>query len=367
MNKKSKTKGSRGIRFFIVVLAVVLGVLLYWLLSFIETDIGKIAGPRYESVRSRFVPQSYDLQRDELSREIQVVDRGIRTLKEQQQILGSSTAGLQNTINQLLEIQRESVQRDAQFPQDSLRTLQESQSAFLQNQEKNQQYTKQIADLTLERQQKDEELSALRYKMGQLEKDASAAHAELNRKHKLKVGAVKLSFLVPVFVIFAWLFMKYRAGMYWPLVWAAFLASFLKITLVAHEYFESRYFKYIAILVVLGIVLRILVYLVRMVASPRRDLLLRQYQQDYDKCVCPVCSKPIRTGPLRFAGCGKKGIVVVSPQDAQSPAQPPYTCPSCGTTLYSKCDACGQVRHTLLPYCEHCGKENQTVTTEPSN
>lgn len=363
MRAKAKTRGSWGIRFFIIVLSIVLGVLLYWLLSFIENDIGKMAGPNYETVRKEYVPESYDLQRNELTSQIQALDRRIRTLKEQQQILNNSTASLQNTMSQLLEIQRESLQRNAEFPEKSRQTLQESQSAFLQNQQKNQQYANQLAELTVERQQKEDELSGLGDKMGELERDALAAHNQLSEKHRLKVGAVKLSFLVPVFVVFFWLFMKYRAGVYWPLVWAAFLASFLKMTLVAHEYFESRYFKYIAILVVLGIVLRILVYLVRMIASPRRELLLRQYQQDYDKCLCPVCSKPIRTGPLRYAGCKKKTGIVVTSQDDQSTRQPPYTCPSCGTTLYSKCEACGNVRHTLLPYCEHCGKEN-TLSAE---
>lgn len=366
MKAKAKTRGSWGIRFFIVILSIAMGVLLFWLLSFIENDIGKIAGPAYETVRRQYVPESYDLQRDELTRVIQSLDRKIKTLKEQQQILNNSTDSLQNTISQLLEIQRESLQRNAEFPEKSRQTLQESQSAFLQNQEKNQQYIRQLADLTLEKQQKEEELSALRDKILLLETDANKAYAEVSEKHRIKVATVKLSFLVPVFLAFSWLFMKLRTGTYWPLVWSAFLASFIKITFVAHEYFPSRYFKYVAILVVLGIVLRILVYLVRMIASPRRELLLRQYQQDYDKCLCPVCSKPIRTGPLRYAGCKKKTGIVVTSQDDQSTRQPPYTCPSCGTTLYSKCEACGNVRHTLLPYCEHCGKE-KTLSAEQQN
>jgi hypothetical protein len=364
---KAKTRGSWGLRFFIIVLSIVLGVLLFWLLSFIENDIGKIAGPNYETVRREYVPQSYDLQRDEVTRDIQGLDRKIKTIKEQQQILNNSTDSLQNTISQLLDIQRESLQKNAEFPENSRQTLQESQSAFLQNQEKNQQYIRQVSELILGRQQKEEELTAIKEKIVLCEKEAGAAYTSVSEKHRLKIAAFKLSFLVPVFLIFSWLFMRYRTGTYWPLVWAAFLASFLKITFVAHEYFPSRYFKYIAILVVLAIVLRILVYLVRMIAAPKPDLLLKQYQQDYDKCLCPICSKPIRTGPLRFAGCRKRTAVVVTPQDSQSIRQEPYTCPSCGTTLYSKCDDCGQVRHTLLPYCEHCGKETNTLSAEQQN
>ncbi|MHC4105255.1 MAG: double zinc ribbon domain-containing protein, partial [Planctomycetota bacterium] len=34
-----------------------------------------------------------------------------------------------------------------------------------------------------------------------------------------------------------------------------------------------------------------------------------------------------------------------------------YTCPACGTELYEKCDKCSDIRHSLLPFCEHCGNE----------
>ena len=192
-----------------------------------------------------------------------------------------------------------------------------------------------------------------------MEKDADEAYKKLSEKHRLKVAAVKLAFLVPVFVLISFAFMKYRTGIYWPLVWAAFIAAFLKITMVAHEYFPSRYFKYIAIIVILAIVLKILIYLIRMIASPKRDLLLKQYQQDYDRCVCPVCSKPIRTGLMRFAGCLKKKSIVLSGAEGKTMEQEPYTCPSCGTALYDTCGFCGGVRHSLLPYCEHCGSQKE--------
>jgi predicted RNA-binding Zn-ribbon protein involved in translation (DUF1610 family) len=151
--------------------------------------------------------------------------------------------------------------------------------------------------------------------------------------------------------------MKFRTGAYWPLVWAAFLAVFVKIALVAHEYFPSKYFKYIALLVVIGIVVRFLVYLIRMIVAPKKDLLIKQYQQHYDKCICPVCSKPIRTGPLRYIGGLHRKARVLAGQGAPSVEQEAYTCPSCGTNLYDKCDKCGGIRHALLPYCEHCGSQ----------
>jgi hypothetical protein len=152
--------------------------------------------------------------------------------------------------------------------------------------------------------------------------------------------------------------MKFRSGAYWPLVWAAFIAAFLKIAVVAHKYFPTNYFKYIAILVILAIVLRLLVYLIKMITAPKKDLLIKQYQQYYDKHLCPVCTKPIKTGPLRFTG-PKKKAAVLAPTGTEAFEQQPYTCPSCGTNLYDKCGSCGKIRHTLLPYCEHCGAEKR--------
>lgn len=359
MTTKIKARGSWGLRFFIIVLSIILGVLLYWLLSFIEGDIGTMSGPDYHAIREQYVDPVLDTQSKELAKEKETLDRKIKTLNEQQNLLSSSTNNLQSTISQLLEIQRESLNRNMSLPEENRKTLQQSQSQFLANQQDFQKYNSEIAELTVQRQQKEEELSRLNEQITSLERDANKAFQEMMEKHRLKVAAIKLSFLVPVFLLISFVFMKYRTGVYWPLVWAAFLAAFLKITLVVHEYFPSRYFKYIAIVVVLAIVLRILVYLIRMIAAPKRELLLKQYQQHYDKCICPVCSKPIRTGLLRYAGCLKKKSVVLSGTEGKSSEQEPYTCPSCGTMLYDKCNACGSVRHSLLPYCEHCGREKE--------
>jgi predicted RNA-binding Zn-ribbon protein involved in translation (DUF1610 family) len=59
----------------------------------------------------------------------------------------------------------------------------------------------------------------------------------------------------------------------------------------------------------------------------------------------------------------KKALIFADP--AKESTQPePYTCPSCGTSLYAKCEKCGQIRHTLLPYCEHCGTQKEMETAK---
>ncbi|MHC4960905.1 MAG: hypothetical protein ACYTGA_02110 [Planctomycetota bacterium] len=356
METKRKAKGSWGVRFFIVVMGIILGFLWFWLLSFIEQDIGTVKRPDRETIRREFVSESMDNDREQLQKEVSRLNRRIDTLREQQRMLANSTNSLQKTMNQLLSIQEQYIEKGQEFPAESVKTLQESQAAFLDNQNKDQQFTRDISALVQKRQQKEDELSAFTKKIKLLEDDAREKENDLWDKYRTRVAVLKLAFLVPVFLVVSFLFMKYRTSSYWPLVWVAFVATFIKIAAVAHEYFPTNYFKYIALLVILGIVLRILIYLIKMIIAPKKDLLIKQYQQFYDKHLCPVCTKPIKAGPLRYAGWKKKATVLV-PQGTEINKQQVYNCPSCGTNLYDKCGSCGNIRHTLLPYCEHCGIE----------
>jgi hypothetical protein len=354
METKRKAKGSWGLRFFIIVLGITLGILFFWMLNFVEEDIGKIKGLRWKDIRSEFVEASLDQQRKTLDRETEVLERKIQRQTEQQRFLEKSTSGLQNTIKQLLSIQKQSLDKEVSFPEESRKTLEKSQSAFLENQRNYQQNNQDISSLTQQLREKEDKLTAVTKQIQEQEKPARKKYAFKNALFRL--GFLLPIFLIPIFLIVSWLFLKYRSSAYWPLVWSSFIVVFIKIAMVAHYYFPKPYFKYIALLVIIGIVLRILIYLIKMIIAPKKDLLIRQYQEHYDKCTCPVCCKPILSGPLRYAGWKKKTSVLAAP-GTEIYKQQPYTCPSCGTNLYDKCGNCGDIRHTLLPYCEHCGIE----------
>jgi hypothetical protein len=347
METERKTKGSWGLRFFIIVLGITLGILLFWMLNFVDGDIGRIRGLRWLDIRSEFVEASLDLQKSTLDNEIEELERKIERRTEEQEFLEKSTRGLQNTINQLLSIQKESVAKEISFPEESRETLQKSQAAFLENQRNYQRYNQEISRLTQQLREKEDTFTAVTKQIQEQEKPA-------RKKYAFKNAVFRLGFLVPIFLIVSWLFLKYRTSAYSPLVWAAFIVVFINVAMVAHDYFPKPYFKYVALIVIIGIVLRILIYLIKMIIAPKKDLLIKQYQQHYDKCICPVCCKPILSGPLRYAGWKKKTSVLAAPA-AEIYKQQPYTCPSCGTNLYDKCGSCGDIRHTLLPYCEHCG------------
>jgi hypothetical protein len=83
---------------------------------------------------------------------------------------------------------------------------------------------------------------------------------------------------------------------------------------------------------------------------------LRQYREAYERFFCPVCDYPIRRGPLKYVFWSRRTIKHLHfPPQTPPPADEPYTCPACGTLLFEKCAVCGNVRHSLLPVCNHCG------------
>jgi hypothetical protein len=243
MEAKQRTKGSWGLRFFIILLSIVLGVLLYWLLSFIENDIGMMSGPDWTSVRGRYVTVELDEQQKSLTREIDALKRTIQVQTEQQRFLSADTVSQQNTINQLLSIQKQYIDKGQEFPAESIKILQDTQTAFLKNQEKNQRYNQEITELTRQQRDREDTQATLNETIKSKEEEARVEYNKLCENHRIRVAVLKLAFLVPVFLLVSFVFMKYRASLYWPMVWAAFLAGFFKITIVANEYFPNPLFQ----------------------------------------------------------------------------------------------------------------------------
>lgn len=357
MSENKKFQGPWIQRAAIVFLGLILGVLLYWLLGFITKDIGSLPAPEFSKVQAKYIDAQIVTKQEDLKETLVGIRENIRNKQEQQTILKDSTDSLQNTINQLLAIQRQSIERNLEFSEENQRNLTESQKVFLENQQLYQNQNKEIAELTSRQRQVEKELVDVSKQVKTQRDLANTEYRGLVTRHRWKLAALKLAVMIPIFLIATWFFIKKRSGAYWPIVYAAFIVAFVRISLVAHEYFPKKYFKYIALLVIIAIVLRLLVYLIKRIVSPKKDWIIRQYQEAYDKNVCPVCSKPIRTGPLRYMVGRKRTGLILAGQGGQAPKQQPYTCPSCGTDLYEKCDKCSDIRHSLLPFCEHCGNE----------
>ena len=345
-------------RFLVHLFTVVLTVLVYWLLGFIVDDIGDSPGPEYSQVEQRLLDPALVAKSRDLQAKIADTDRQVRDQRARQEILANSTASSQKTMNQLLEIQKLALQKNVTPDPEEVKSLAESQQLFLSNQKQYQLLNDDIAKLNgqsldLEAEHRDLDRT--------LEDQRAPIRSEwqaLLRAHDMKMAILKLAALAPLLIVAAWLFLKKRGGLYAPLIYAFGIALMAKVALVMHEYFPSVYFKYILILACIVVVIRLLVYLLKMIAFPKRDWLLKQYREAYEAFFCPICDYPIRRGPLKFMYWTRRSIRKLRmPPMTQPEAEGPYICPMCATKLFEECPSCHSIRHSLLPACEKCGAE----------
>ena len=357
MKSTSKSKGPWAHRFFVRFLTVAMAILVYWLLGFFVEDIRSIQGPDYQTIEPKYIDTNLTEKSASLEKQIADLTRQIETQTHKQQVLGDSSANLQQTINQLLELQKLGIQKNVSFSDTQQADFTNSLNLFLENQKTYQDLNQAISDLTDQKQQ----LAQVKKQTDdEIEKQRVPARDEYNsltRKHNIRVASMQLAILLPILLIAAGLIIRKRTSIYFPLSLAFGAATLLKVTLVIHEYFPSKYFKYILILALLLVVIRLLVHFIKAIAFPKVQWLLQQYREAYEGFLCPVCEYPIRIGPLRFLfrTRGTVNRTVLSGDRAEQ--EEPYTCPSCGRSLFEECPSCHKIRHALLPHCMHCGAE----------
>lgn len=264
-------------RFLVHVLTVLFGVLVYWLLGFIVGDIGSWPGPNCEDVETRLMDPELRSRAESLRKQLEETQRAIADQQARQQVLRDSTSNSQTTMNQLLEFQKLSLQQSVKPTPDEQQALADSQQRFLANQQQYQQLNQQLADLNERLRGLDGEQRANDEAL-EIARDPIRTEFEtLQRRHNLSVAAIKLSVLVPLLIATIVLFLRKRDSIYAPFVYAFGIAVAAKVMVVMHEYFPARYFKYILIATLLAIVTKALVTLVRMLAHPNRQWLLKHY------------------------------------------------------------------------------------------
>lgn len=351
----AKAVGTRGMRFLIHLLTLALAILIFWLLGFLVRDVKSIEGPDYKLLEERHVDKALVAKADEIGKQIAALDRNLEERREEQRLARDSSQNLQNTINQLVELQKLSLQKDVPFSDAEKENLSSSLARFLQSQENYQNLNRTITGMTAEKSRLAEEERQALQQLDSLKEPAMKEYHNLLRRHRVKLAAIQLVILIPLLALAAYLLVRRRGSLYFPLYLALGAASLFRVALVIHEYFPARLFRYILILALLAAVARILVHLIRSAAFPQKDRLLQQYREAYERFLCPVCQFPIRTGPRRFLFWTRRTVHKVLPASAGPSQDEAYTCPACGTLLYEKCSACGKIRHALLPHCEHCG------------
>ncbi len=363
MNPPTKTEGPRHHRILIWLFSALLGLLVYWLLGFLIGDIGSWPGPVYRDIEKALVEEAVLRQRTDLDQSLAEVNRAIAAEKARQAVLRDGTDNSSRTMGQLIEVQKMNLERNAGQGLGDMTAFREAQQLFLASQkeyqashEKIARLTQQIEDLETRKRELDQRLETLR-------QPARVEYERLHTRHQLKMAAGKLAILLPLLAVAVLLFLRHRSGLYAPAIHAFGVATLLKVILVMHEHFPRRYFKYLLLVAALLLVARILVYLVRAVAAPRREWLLRKYRDAYEHFFCPVCEHPIRRGPLRYSFWTRRSLKRVAPApEAASGPEVPYVCPVCSTRLFEECPACHAIRHSLLPACSRCGAEKAVGT-----
>ena len=358
MSQSSKVRGPWFHRFLIGLFTVLLTLLIAWLLDFVLDDIGSIPGPQFEEIEKRFLSQP--LLDDARVVDEQLADSG-RKLQQQrsrQSLLRDSTTRHEQTMRQLVELQRLNVEKGIAPEETSQKALAESVTFFLSNQKADQSLNEEITRLSEQERAAEDRKRGIEKNLETQREPARREFQKLQRQHDRKLAAFKLLFLLPLLGCAVAAFLKRRTSAYAPIIYAAGIAVLWHTILVIHHHFPTRYFKYIALAAALAVVCYTLVSLLRMLRSPKKPWLLKQYREAYESFMCPVCEYPIRRGPLRYSFWTKRSIKKLTVALPPSPEKAePYSCPACGSHLFEKCESCHGIRHSLLPFCEHCDAE----------
>jgi len=345
-------------RLLVGVFSLLFGLLLYWLLGFVLKDIATWPGPKYSEFEKQMIDASLTGEEASLKDQISDTRRSISENEQRQKVLRDSTSNSEKTMNQLLELQKLTLQKGMTPSETEQAALGESEQLFLTNQRRYQDINETIASRSetlrdLEARQRESQR-----RLADARQPIREAFDKLEARYRWKLAALQMVFLLPLLAVGAWLFLKKRGGVYSPLSYGFSIALLVQFTMVLHQHFPSRYFKYVLVGVAVVVVARVLIYLLRMVAFPKRDWLIKQHREAYEHFMCPVCAYPIRRGPLRFLYWTRRSLKKLKlPADGGVGPEASYTCPSCGTSLFEKCDSCSSIRHALLPNCSQCGAE----------
>jgi len=342
-------------------LSILLTVLIVWLLGFVLDDLGDIEGPDRQAVLAEYVDASLRTRAEELEQQITEIETRVARQEELQTDLQRSMDNARETMQQMMELHRLSLQQQVPPSDAEKQALATAQQRFLEAQDRFEAANAEIAGSNETKFRLRQERQSVQDTIRTQSEPAQVEYSERRQAHQFKVAALRLAFIVPLFLLAAWLFWRHREGAYRSILLALLAATFWKLGRVMFIHFPREFFKYIAIVAAIGIVLAFLGWLLRKAVRPGRELLLARYREAYRVHVCPVCAFPIARGPLRFAVWSRKGPRLPAAADSAAATEPstetPYVCPSCGTTLFAACQSCKASRHTLLPHCEHCGDE----------
>lgn len=355
------------LRWGIYGLAVLLTFLLIWLLGFILADIGRLEGPDFQAVSRGHVAPALTNRAAALEQQIRDLEVQVSHQREVQQNLQRSMSNARETMQQMMDLHRLSLEQKLNPSDPEREALATSQKRFLDAQERFEQANEAISKSTQAQYDLNQELKSVRRQIEEQHQPARREFDQLLRRHRFKVASLKLAFIVPLFLLAAGAVHRFRASAYRPVTFAALAATFWKLGTVMFEHFPREFFKYIAIVTGLVIVLAFLLWMLRRSVRPGRATQLKRFREAYTAHRCPLCAHPIARGALKYAVWTRRGPRSLAPgaPAAGVEAASSYACPSCGAVLFETCGQCGSARHSLLPFCDTCGHEKAVRELEP--
>ena len=350
-----QARGTWWMRTGIFLLAVLFGVLVYWSAGFLLGDLAGFRRPDLaEFTRARRDP-SLSANLEALERRMEELDHQHELLEQQRGFIRDSSGSLQITVDNLFKLK----DRDQQLVSGeqfgrilaSLDKVLEIQGEFRTTGER-------YIQITNDRFELGKSIAALKKRMQEREEAIGREYQEALRRQEIRSTWLRLGFLLPLVAGGTFLLARRRESLYRMIYASTVVALYVRTIQVIHERFPTRHFKYVVTACLLGLVGWAFVWLIRRLAKPKLDLLLKQYRQAYEHFLCPVCEYPIRRGPRKHLYWTRRTVHKVALAAAEGASEgegQPYACPSCGTVLFEKCAACGAIRHSLLPACEGCG------------
>ncbi len=350
-------------RFLVGLFTIVFCLLFYWLLGFVVRDIATWPGPVYADIERKVLDPGLADKEVALRSQLEEVNRTIKEQRDRQQVLRDSTSNSELTMNRMLEIQKLSLEKGIASTAAERDALVKSREVFLANQAQYQRINEDVSRLSEEARRLEAEQRNVTKELNTHRPRVQQEYQVLYERHQLKLAGAKLAFLLPLLAAAVFLFVKKRAGLYAPLIYAFGLAVLVKATMVMHEHFPTRYFKYVLLLVAIGLVAAVLIHLLRSIAFPKSEDLLKQYREAYERFLCPVCAFPARRGPLKYLFWTRRSVTKLRvPPSSGGAEDEPYSCPACGTRLFEVCASCQTIRPSLLPTCPKCGGHKDIST-----
>lgn len=328
-------------------------------MDFILSDIGNQPGPSLEKFQTKILQPELQQQQKNLQQQINAQQNQINEATEEQRLIQNSVNSYHDTLNQLLDLKKLGLEKGMAQSQNADQNLQNMTQLYLQQQQQYQELNKEITHKKNSMQDKAKELNTVNEQLHQQQEKAYKLYQKEFEKFRWYLAFLQLLVLIPLLLLSVFFLRRAKNDLYKPLWVAITIALFSKAVVVMHEYFPSYLFRYLLVLVLIFVTGRFLIARLKLATTAHNPWLQKQYREAYQKNHCPSCQFAIKPGT--------SGKFLFSEQLTNTPcleeisAINQYTCPACGERLFAPCTKCGQIRYSLLPYCDHCGHFEKTL------